>query len=266
MRMVATDLDGTIVGRDHRVSARTRQALTACQASGVEVVFVTGRPLRWMAPVVEATGIAGTAICANGAAVYDLSTGELLMHHPVTIDAVVPAVDRLRAALGPVAVALETPDGAVAEPAYTTTWDPDARMPRGELAQLLVEHPMVFKVLVRGSGPSSDQMLAVARDRLDGSLTATHSNARGGGLLELSATGVSKAATLAELAVRRGLGAADVVAFGDQPNDVDMLTWAGRGVAMADGHPEALAAADEVAPPLDDDGVAQVLERLLAGR
>ena len=162
------------------------------------------------------------------------------------------------------AVALETPDGLVAEPDYTTTWDPDARCRAASLPQLLADHPTVFKVLVRGTGLTSDEMLAVARPELDGTMTATHSNARGGGLLELSATGVSKAATLAELAAGRGLGAADVVAFGDQPNDVDMLTWAGRGVAMADGHPEAIAAADEVAPSLADDGVAQVLERLLA--
>ena len=265
MRMVATDLDGTLVGRDHSVSARNREALAACQAAGIEVVFVTGRPLRWMAPVVEATGIAGTAICANGAAVYDLATGELLVHHPVAVAAVVPAVETLRKALGPVAIALETPDGLVAEHAYTTTWDPDAQMPRGDLSELLAGSPTVFKVLVRGHGLTSDEMLAVARVQLDGSMTATHSNARGGGLLEMSATGISKAATLAELAALRGLGPADVVAFGDQPNDVEMLLWAGRGVAMADGHPEALAAADEVAPPFAEDGVAQVLERLLRG-
>jgi hydroxymethylpyrimidine pyrophosphatase-like HAD family hydrolase len=193
-----------------------------------------------------------------------MATGELLVHHPVTIAAVLPAVASLRSVLGPVAVALETPDGAVGEHAYTTTWDPDAQMPRGDLTQLLADHPTVFKVLVRGVGLTSDEMLAAARAHLDGSMTATHSNARGGGLLEISASGISKAATLAELAAQRGLSAADVVAFGDMPNDVEMLVWAGRGVAMVDGHPEAIAAADEVAPPLAEDGVAQVLERLLA--
>ncbi len=265
MRVVATDLDGTLVGHDHSVSARNRRALAACRAAGIEVLFVTGRPLRWMAPVVEATGIAGIAICANGAAVYDLTTSELIVHHPVATEAVVPVVEKLRAALGSVAIALETPSGAVAEHAYATTWDADRRMPRGDLEQLLVEHTTVLKVLVRGDGPTSDQMLAVARDVLDGSLTATHSNA-GGSLLELSAAGVSKARTLAGVVERLGLAAHDVVAFGDQPNDVEMLTWAGRGVAMADGHPEALAVADEIAPPLSQDGVAQVLERLLERR
>jgi hydroxymethylpyrimidine pyrophosphatase-like HAD family hydrolase len=85
-------------------------------------------------------------------------------------------------------------------------------------------------------------------------------------LLEIAALGVSKASTLAVLAEEQGLGPQDVVAFGDMPNDVPMLRWAGLGVAVADAHPEALAAASLVAPACSDDGVAQVVERLLAGQ
>jgi hypothetical protein len=85
-------------------------------------------------------------------------------------------------------------------------------------------------------------------------------------MLEIAAIGVSKASTLAEVAAGRGIPAEDVVAFGDMPNDVPMLRWAGLGFAMADGHPEAIAAADKTAPPCHDDGVAQVQERLLAER
>jgi hydroxymethylpyrimidine pyrophosphatase-like HAD family hydrolase len=90
-----------------------------------------------------------------------------------------------------------------------------------------------------------------------------HSGALGS-LIEISALGVDKASGLAELAAERGIDPADVVAFGDMPNDVPMLTWAGRSYAMADAHPEALAAAADIAPSCADDGVAQVLERLLA--
>lgn len=93
----------------------------------------------------------------------------------------------------------------------------------------------------------------------------THSNAADS-LIEIMAAGVSKASTLAEVAADRGVGAEQVVAFGDMPNDLEMLRWAGRSYAMADGHPEALAAADAVAPDCGDDGVAQVLERLLRAR
>ena len=76
--------------------------------------------------------------------------------------------------------------------------------------------------------------------------------------------GVNKAVTLAEYAAARGIDAADVVAFGDMPNDVEMLGWAGAGYAMASGHPQALAAAALQAPRFEDDGVAQVIESRLA--
>jgi hydroxymethylpyrimidine pyrophosphatase-like HAD family hydrolase len=96
-------------------------------------------------------------------------------------------------------------------------------------------------------------------------VNVTHSNAADS-LIEIMASGISKASTLAEVAAERGIGAEGVVAFGDMPNDLEMLRWAGRSYAMSDGHPEALDAADAVAPACGDDGVAQVLERLLRGR
>ncbi len=98
---------------------------------------------------------------------------------------------------------------------------------------------------------------------LAGIAEATHSSSSG--VVEMSAAGVTKAAGLAWVAAtgsasRRG----DVIAFGDMPNDLPMLAWAGRGVAMANGHPAVLAAADEVtALTNDDDGVAAYLESLL---
>jgi hydroxymethylpyrimidine pyrophosphatase-like HAD family hydrolase len=92
---------------------------------------------------------------------------------------------------------------------------------------------------------------------------AVHSDPEGH-LLEMSAPGVTKATALAWLAERLGVPRAEVVAFGDMPNDVPMLLWAGAGYAMSGGHDEALAAAPHVAPPLNEDGVAQVLEQLLA--
>jgi hypothetical protein len=120
----------------------------------------------------------------------------------------------------------------------------------------------VVKVLCRDETSTADPMLRTARAVLRGLAEPVHSD-RNGSMVEIAALGVSKASTLAELAVERGVDPEDVVAFGDMPNDVPMLHWAGRGVAVADGHPEALAAADEIAPACVEDGVAQVLERLL---
>jgi hypothetical protein len=133
------------------------------------------------------------------------------------------------------------------------------------LDELLADAPVVLKMLYRVEDGRADDMLAAARGALDGLAEPVHSDAADS-LLEIAALGVSKASTLALLAEQQGLGPQDVVAFGDMPNDVPMLQWAGLGVAVGDGHPEALAAAALVAPACLDDGVAQVVERLLAER
>lgn len=262
VRLVATDLDGTIVRADGTVSARTVAAFDACAAHGVDVVIVTGRPARWLGPVVEATGHRGTAVCGNGAVVYDLAAGRVVTSQTVARADVVALIERLRAVIGPVDVALETLAGFRREQGYRTRWDATTDQDVGTLEALLADDPGVLKVLVRQEGSTGDAMLRAARPALDGIAQPTHSNVNDC-LLEISALGVSKAATLAALTGERGLTPDDVVAFGDMPNDVEMLRWAGRGYAMADGHPEAVAAADAVAPPCEEDGVAQVIEDLL---
>lgn len=264
--MVATDLDGTIVRPDGSVSARTVEAFRRCGEAGVDVVLVTGRPPRWLAEVSRATGLWGVAVCANGAVVYDVGAQVVVDVKPVPVDVVADAVARLREALGGADVALETTDGFLLEPDYRTRWDTGVTpVDRAPLTALLARSPVVVKVLVRAEHSTGDRMLAVARRVLDGVVQATHSNAADC-LLELSAVGVSKARTLATLAASRGIDPADVVAFGDMPNDVEMLRWAGVGYAMTGGHPEALAAADHAAPSVLEDGVAQVVESLLGQR
>jgi hypothetical protein len=117
----------------------------------------------------------------------------------------------------------------------------------------------IVKLLARHEGMNADELLATAHRSVAGRGTLTHSSSDG--LLEISAVGVSKATGLAELAQERGIGPADVVAFGDMPNDLPMLAWAGRGLAVANAHPEVLSAADEVIGSNDDDGVAAYLEQ-----
>jgi hypothetical protein len=270
MRLVACDLDGTVVGRDGAISPRTVDAFAACERAGVGVLFVTGRPVRWMAPVAEATGHRGVAICGNGAVIYDLSGERMLAVRALTATAALATVDALRAVLDDVAFAFETVAGFRREPGYHPTHDPARQAAVGTVEELLTaelptEDPQVLKVLCRSRTQFADAMLALARPALVGLAEPVHSNAADR-LLEVSALGVSKASTLALVVAERGVTPAEVVAFGDMPNDVPMLRWAGRGYAMADGHPEALAAADAVAPPLREDGVAQVLEDLLRRR
>jgi Cof subfamily protein (haloacid dehalogenase superfamily) len=264
MRLVASDLDGTIVRRDGTVSPRTLAALDACRDTGVDVVLVTGRPPRWMHPVAHAAGHRGLAVCANGACVYDLATEQIVETRALAPDAVLAATRALRDVLPRAGFALETLAGYRREAVFLPHHDAARGAAVGTIEELLADDPVVLKVLCRDETSTADPMLALARRALVGIAEPVHSDARSC-LVEVAALGVSKASTLALLADRRGILAADIVAFGDMPNDVPMLHWAGRGYAMADGHPEVIAVADDVAPPCDEDGVAQVLEDLLVG-
>jgi HAD superfamily hydrolase (TIGR01484 family) len=268
MRMVATDLDGTVVRRDGTISQRTLKALQACEDAGVDVVFVTGRPPRWMTGIIEQTGHRGLALCGNGAAVLDLADGSVVQSDALDAAAVTDVADRLRAHLPGAAFALETLTGLRCEPTFELRHTVELDHPRVPLAQLLSDRPAVLKILCRQGGEHArtirvDEMLALARTALAGVAEPVHSDPLNH-MLEISAPGVTKGTALARLAASRGIDPQDVVAFGDMPNDAPMLSWAGVGYAMTGGHPEAVQAADEVAPPCDEDGVAQVLEALLA--
>jgi hydroxymethylpyrimidine pyrophosphatase-like HAD family hydrolase len=109
---------------------------------------------------------------------------------------------------------------------------------------------------------SSDEMMSAATKALVGIATVTHSNSTDS-LLEISADGVSKGATLSKIAARHGLTAEDCVTFGDNPNDFSMLSWTSRSWAMADGHPDLMKYAKFQTDAHQEDGVAKVIERLL---
>ena len=169
-------------------------------------------------------------------------------------------VRRVRDVLPEAAFGLESLAGFAHEAAYLPRWNPEPLLGVGDIESFLTDS--VAKLLVRSDGTPGDDMLDAAAPVLDGLVEVTHSNVNDS-LLELSALGVNKATTTARLADEWGIAASEVVAFGDMPNDVELLRWAGRGYAVGNAHPLALDAADEHAPSIDDDGVAQVLERLL---
>ena len=258
-RVVATDLDGTVVRSDGTISARTRDVLVAVEATGAMVVIVTGRPPRWLHGIAEQTGHHGLAICANGALLYDLHTEQVVQAHPIEVDDAHRLVQQLRTAIPGLTFAVEVVGVEFAhEPAYHPRWTTDPGTLVAEI-EVLLSGP-VAKLLGRHEAMGSDELLARARAVVGDELaTLTHSSRDG--LLEISAAGISKASTLESVCVERGYAAADVVAFGDMPNDLPMLAWAGRSVAVANAHPEVLAAVDEVTSSNDDDGVAVVLER-----
>lgn len=259
-RLIATDLDGTIVNREGSVSQRVLEAFGAAMDAGVRVVFVTGRPPRWMAEVADATGHAGVGICGNGAFIYDMHDEVVLEMFGMSGEVAADAVDRVRRVMPNSAFAVESLSGFSYEPTYKPRWDVHEPTTTGPIHGLLTGE--VAKLLVRDDVLPGDAMLELAAPALSGVVEVTHSDANDS-LLELSALGVTKGTTLATLAARWGVAQDEVVAFGDMPNDVEMLRWAGWGYAVGNAHASVLDAADEHAPSIDDDGVAQVVERLL---
>ena len=271
VRMLATDLDGTLLRPDGSVSTRTIAALAAARDAGFTVVFVTGRPPRWLAPAVDATGHAGTAVCANGGVLVDLDADKVLTSHAIAPDLVLELAAELRSAAPELLMAVElVPVDSLDEPAafgletgYASRLGnpPGARI--GPLSELVAGQPVV-KLLARGSQEHTpDSLLAIAQRIVAGRVEVTHSSPRDP-LLEISAVGVSKASTLAAFAASLGLGPAQVVTVGDMPNDVPMLQWADRSYAIEGSHPHALAAAAGRVGRAEDDGVAMLLEVLLA--
>ncbi|MCV7127572.1 MULTISPECIES: Cof-type HAD-IIB family hydrolase [Mycolicibacterium] len=263
--LVATDVDGTLLDDDENVSPRTRSVVRAVVDAGAQFVLATGRPPRWVPPIVDQLGFAPMAVCANGAVIYDPSTDRIISARTLSADAlgqlaeiatrVVPGAGLAVERVGSSAHDAATPQ-FVSSPGYEHAWlNPD----NTEVSmEDLLSAPAV-KLLIRKAGARSADMAAVLARHIgiEGDITYSTNN----GLIEIVPLGVSKATGIEELARPLGIEPADVVTFGDMPNDVPMLGWAGLGVAMGNAHPDAVAAADEVTATNAEDGVARVLER-----
>jgi Cof subfamily protein (haloacid dehalogenase superfamily) len=265
-RLSATDLDGTLLRDDKSVSDRTIAALAAAEDAGIEVFFVTGRPARWMDVVSEHVHGHGLAICANGAAVVDLHAGgKVLEVRALERSIALDVVRTLRDAAPGTSFAVELTTGIHYEPDYPPFHlDPGATVATAE--KLLDEdHPdvgaPVIKLLAHHPELTPDGFLTLARTAAGKLASFTRSSPTA--LLEVSGLGVSKASTLALCCAQRGISADEVVAFGDMPNDVEMLTWAGTSYAMGNAHPDVIAAASGRTVANNEDGVAVVIEQIL---
>ena len=271
-RLIATDLDGTLLRDDKTVSDRTIAALGAAEQAGIEVFFVTGRPARWMDVVSDHVHGHGLAICGNGAAVVDLHGGPGA-HRFVKVRELVPdtaldVIRLLRSEAPGTVCAVERTFGLHLEPGYPLMHmePPEIVSPAEKLLgrnALDADQP-VLKVLAFHPAMDPDDFLTVARAAIGDLAGVTRSSPSA--LLEISGPGVSKASTLELCCAERGIAPAEVAAFGDMPNDVEMLTWAGRSYAMGNAHPAAIAAASGRTAPNNEDGVAVVIERILAER
>lgn len=235
-RLVVSDLDGTFLSPDGTVSEVNREAVRSAIASGIDVVFATGRPPAWLDVVAALELPSSLVIASNGALVYDVAADEIVLRHPIAADVLAAVVADLRAALPEAAYGVEDGRTFVCTPDYVYRAHGDRTIERVDVAALGVDGRVV-KLLVQHPGLAPDELAARAEAVVAGRLTVTHSAADGWGLLELSAPGISKASTLADWCAERGITAAEVAAFGDMPNDREMLAWAGRPHVMAHAHP-----------------------------
>jgi Cof subfamily protein (haloacid dehalogenase superfamily) len=263
--LVACDVDGTLFDENETITPRTRDAVRAAVDAGARFIVATGRPPRWIRPVVDELGFAPMAVCANGAVVYDSANDRVLSARTLAVDVlgelaeiatrVIPGAGLAVERIGARAHDTATPQ-FVSSPGYEHAWlNPD----NTEVSiEDLLSAPAI-KLLIRKAGARSADMAAelLKHVGIEGDITYSTNN----GLVEIVPLGVSKATGVEEIAKPLGISSDEVVAFGDMPNDMPMLLWAGLGVAMGNAHPEVLAVADEVTAPNSDDGVARVLER-----
>ncbi|MDT0403064.1 MULTISPECIES: HAD family hydrolase [Streptomyces] len=259
-RLIATDLDGTLLREDQSVSRRTRDALAAATAAGAAHIVVTGRAVPWTRPILEDLGYEGLAVCGQGAQVYDAGADRLLTS--VTLDRQLAgvALAKIEAEVGPLYLAASRDglDGDVlVGPGYevkgalpATPFTDASDLWTAPLNKLYIQHPRL----------TSDELAEAATGVAGGFVTVTMA---GEGIVELLPLGLSKATGLSLAARRLGVKAAETIAFGDMPNDIPMFAWSAHGVAMANAHEDLKSVADEVTTSNEEDGIARALERLL---
>ena len=261
-KLIATDLDGTIVTYNFGISKETIATFTKAHQLGVEIFFVTGRPPRWMVEISETFSF-GNAICGNGAMLYDLRTGQVIEQWLIPVAAQIATVNRLREVIPQVAFAIENHDSFQREVTYIPRWDIGLdSLGVADITSVMTSPTLKILVRCPNNELTSDQMLEIASKEIGHLVNVTHSNPNES-LLEISALGVSKGETLAKLAKKLGIIADDCVSFGDNPNDFSMLSWCGRSFAMADGHPDGIKYAKALAPASTEHGVSQIIEELL---
>lgn len=262
IKMIASDLDGTIVSTTGKISPRTREAFLAAREAGIHIVFVTGRPYRWLTPIVDAFGGLGTVICSNGAVLYDLESDQVLWSQTIDAATAVQAQQIILRHEPKATFAAETTKGLHLGSGFAETG-----RTLGSLAELDLHSPEldaegIVKFLARSPQMKVESFFSTVFPEISRLLWVTHS-ATGVSLLEMAHMDIHKAHTLADYAARLNIKPAEIMAFGDMPNDIEMLQFVGHGYAMASGHRETLEATSLIAPPFAEDGVAQVIEKLL---
>ncbi|AKV86784.1 hydrolase [Microbacterium sp. CGR1] len=269
VRLIATDLDGTLLDSSSSVTRRTRAALDAARARGIHVVPVTARQPIGLRALADGAGFDGWALCSNGAYATHLVDGRMLFAEELPAETIRTLAEALRASIPGLLFASVREGGEtfVAQHGYAEIADlADHKRDPRTMGGVEPDHVLAapsLKLVIRHPELAPTALFDALRDL---GLTGFEATLSGAPFVEVMAEGVTKATGLARLCEHLEIDRRDVIAFGDALNDVEMLRWAGHGVAMADATDVVQDAADETATSNDDDGVARVIERVLGAR
>lgn len=259
VRLVATDLDGTLLDPEGGVTARTAKAVAAAREAGIHVVPITGRPPQAMWHLAEQAGLGPFGVCSNGAALVDIDMHRVLEVEPIASDIADGLVELLRSELPGVLLACDDLDYFTFEKGFfAKPVDWDEEMHEVDDIRETVRAGCV-KLIARAPGYSAPQLIEFLEDHL-----AELANVTTSGLdwVDIGALQVSKAYAVQRLCDRLGVHLGEVIAVGDNHNDLSVLAWAGIAMAPANAIPEVLAVAHRVLPANGEDGVAELLEEL----
>lgn len=263
IRLVCTDLDGTLLNERGGVGPLTHRALTEAARVNVPVVCVTGRPLRDALTVCRHIGMDGLVVCSNGAVVAEVATGTLLRCRGFSRNRARTVLARLRARLPRVVLGVDTLRGLLLEREFEELvphcWEhvcvPDAAeaLTRGDsVVKIVAVHP-------DRTGPSLERPLVRPGDGVLATFSTPY-------FLEIAPAGVDKGAALRWLADHHAVRVTAVAAVGDMPNDLPMLRAAGLAAAVANAHPSVRQYADLILPGNEEEGVADLLSMVLSAQ
>ncbi|MFC7547088.1 HAD family hydrolase [Plantactinospora sp. GCM10030261] len=265
-KLIATDLDGTLVRSDDTVSTFTHATLDRVRAAGIPVVGATGRGPRLAELTRNDIRTADFLVMAGGGRVVDQTDPAgpvVLRDERLGGEVLAELLTSLEQVVGPLTVMVEALDAPNAPlwGDHDPTWPYQDAFEARNRRDCLADD--VIKAFARSADHDVDVLLATAREIIPPEL-ATLTQA-GLGFIEITPPGVDKGSGLAVVAQALGVDPAEVLVFGDMPNDLPMFEWAGWSrVAVTNAHQTVRAAADEITLRNDDDGVAIYLDRLLS--
>jgi Cof subfamily protein (haloacid dehalogenase superfamily) len=276
IRLLALDVDGTLVDPDGQLSPRVRSAVQQARDRGLAIVICTGRRYRTTRSLVADLGLSGSVVLHNGVVVKDATSGETIANHYLTPELYGSAMEIMRGVATPLVYVDHYDDGIdlYAEPAgqcheFQTEYAADNSEVVREIESL--DRPPSESVVMISAMADRETLIPIERRIREvlGKSVATNfianKNYRGH-ILEVVLAGASKWAALSGVATELGIEARAIAAIGDDNNDLDMIRNSGLGIAPANAIPAVLEAADHITASNADDGAAQAIEDILRGK